>query len=115
MKYVLFGKPYGSFEECLKNKKYHFNTLVDMLIFIENNSSTVNGVHVIRFDDLRMKFYGYSFKIKKDLYKITTDKFCGEDNIEMYGCPQVCGYFVCLDDPEISLTELCKRGLGGFV
>ena len=115
MKYVLLGSPYGSFEECLKNKRYHFNTLVDMLMFIENNSSTINGVHVIRFDYLRIKFYGYSFDIKKDLYMITTDKCCGEDYIEMYGRPSAWCYFVCLDDPEISLTELCKRGLGVLI
>ena len=51
MKYVVFGPPYGSLEECLKKKKYHFNNLIDMLMFVVDNSSVINDEHTISFND----------------------------------------------------------------
>lgn len=107
MKYVVFGPPYGSLEECLKKKKYHFNNLIDMLMFVVDNSSVINDEHTISFNDLSICRYCFDDELKKHIYVICTDRLADENYIEKFGHPRAYKYFIDLDDSlsDISFLE----------
>lgn len=111
MKYVVYGGYFGDLKTCLKNKKYHFESIYEMFNFLVLEGSRENGVPCFGFHDLSLKYHCYSSTFETDVYMICTNRFYNEDLIAKYGTSQWHRYCICIDDPELDTREKIKRML----